>query len=43
MGQREYALQRIYDKIETENHQEAAMDSKLLADNKSLADRMKRR
>jgi hypothetical protein len=41
MSHREYIEQRIYDRLEREANEEAAMDNKLLADNARLARRLK--
>ena len=40
MSHREYVMQRIHDKIATEERQEAAMDQKLIADNARLMRRL---
>jgi hypothetical protein len=41
MTHREYIMHRIYDTIEMEDGQERALDSKLIADNARLAQRMR--
>lgn len=41
MGHREYVMQRIYDKLEAERAEEAAMDRKLVSDNAQLTQRLR--